>query len=484
MSGILNSKSRVIDAILTIEGRRQMAEGTFDISYASFSDWGIPYLPDSENGHQDPTDKIYFEACSLPHDQITFEANDSGKIVPFRDQNIKLDYSLFPSSSGNFSVQGSIEDGELSVYRYFNGRNIKALGGIEKNNQYKDTGFYYKDSSGVSGSILLDSSLNSRQILVNTSTNPVKAYIGTKDGISVEEFVSLITGSVRLLSSSIGPKITCFSSGNTVYFDEQGIDSFNLPIFFTGSNSLSSKLILKESPIGGTLLKEEIVNASFATEIKGILTSSFDNFLEHQIIATKNRLFEDDQFEISSNEINFDVGYTSPSEVLALNFSPPTVNSIDSLFSDDKLSHLDNFLYLPPIVKASDAEIPDKSNLDLIKDYALANYPSWGDNEKKLTYSNLKKHVESYKDVKTPIVFTKTSVNNKLIGQMFEVSDRQVTKLDIVDFGEIKESSQDLSSDSKRIFFVGKTFIDDRGTTCFVNIFTLIFSNPNTDEAR
>ncbi|NBO23349.1 hypothetical protein EBU94_08455, partial [bacterium] len=206
--------------------------------------------------------------------------------------------------------------------------------------------------------------------------------------------------------------------------------------------------------------------------------------LEHQIIATKKSLFEEDQFEISSNEIYFDVGYTVPIEVFALNASPPSVNSIDSLFSDDKLSHLDNFLYLPPIVKTSDAEIPDKSNLDLIKDYALANYPSWGDNEKKITYDKLKKHVESYKDIKPPIVFTKTSVNNKLIGQMFEVSNRQVTKLDIVDFGEIKETSQDLSSDSKRIFFVGKTFIDDRGTTCFVNIFTLIFSNPNTDEAR
>ena len=68
MAGILDNKSRIIDAILTSEGRRQMAEGTFEVSYATFSDYGVSYIPDLKNGHENPTSKIYFEACNLPQD--------------------------------------------------------------------------------------------------------------------------------------------------------------------------------------------------------------------------------------------------------------------------------------------------------------------------------------------------------------------------------------------------------------------------------
>ena len=58
MSGILDNKSRMIDAMLTSEGRRQMAEGTFEVSYVTFTDSGVAYIPDPVNGHDDPTNKI------------------------------------------------------------------------------------------------------------------------------------------------------------------------------------------------------------------------------------------------------------------------------------------------------------------------------------------------------------------------------------------------------------------------------------------
>ena len=54
MSGILNNKSRVIDAILTYEGRRQMADGNFVVKYATFSDSSVYYEKDVNEGHADP----------------------------------------------------------------------------------------------------------------------------------------------------------------------------------------------------------------------------------------------------------------------------------------------------------------------------------------------------------------------------------------------------------------------------------------------
>ena len=87
MSGILDNKSRVIDAILTSEGRRQMADGNFVVKYATFTDRSVVYQLDEDEGHVDPTNKIYIEAFNSPYDQITFEADDSGKLKPFRQHS-------------------------------------------------------------------------------------------------------------------------------------------------------------------------------------------------------------------------------------------------------------------------------------------------------------------------------------------------------------------------------------------------------------
>ena len=144
------------------------------------------------------------------------------------------------------------------------------------------------------------------------------------------------------------------------------------------------------------------------------------------------------------------------------------------MFNDNKMSHLDNFKYLPPIVKVSDSIVTDKSNIQSIQPYLLGNYPSWGDNEKTLSYSGLLNELQNYP--KQDILFWSTSNKNNIIAQIFEVSENTVHKLDIVDFGKIKNDTQDPTVVSNRVFFAGKTFIDNRGTTCYVNMFSIIFS--------
>ena len=84
MSGILDKKNRVIDALVTYEGRRQLSTGNFTVKYVSFNDRAIVYQLDENEGHVDPNTKIYLEAYNSPNDQITFEADDSGRLVPFR----------------------------------------------------------------------------------------------------------------------------------------------------------------------------------------------------------------------------------------------------------------------------------------------------------------------------------------------------------------------------------------------------------------
>ncbi len=85
MAGILDSKSRIMDVVITEQGRRQLASGQMKIEYATFTDLGAFYFGDEDGVIEDPTGRIYFEAASdLPSDLITFETDDSGLLVPFR----------------------------------------------------------------------------------------------------------------------------------------------------------------------------------------------------------------------------------------------------------------------------------------------------------------------------------------------------------------------------------------------------------------
>lgn len=85
MSGILENKSRIMDTIVTLEGRRQISSGKLKIEHVSFTDGGTFYQADVVSGSSDATTRVYLEQCHLPQDQITFEADDSGRLQPFRN---------------------------------------------------------------------------------------------------------------------------------------------------------------------------------------------------------------------------------------------------------------------------------------------------------------------------------------------------------------------------------------------------------------
>lgn len=481
MAGILDSKTRVIDAILTSEGRRQMGEGTFRVSFVTFTDADVAYIPDSSAGHVDPAGKIYLEACNLPQDQVVFEANDDGKLNPLRDHDIRI-----PTIGGNVSgsfAQGVIKDGRLSIYQFHHGRRIK-VGFIEENADDLNRGFIYSDVTGLTASVLIRPGKDAGLVeyVVPPPGEPHVAYIGTRGGMGPQQFATSIDTAIKQIRSLGGPDVVSSTTDNAVFLDTASSSTGAL-LFATGSLP-NDVLSLDLSPVGGMLLTDEVESATFASQMKGILTSSLDNYQELQTISSIDPLFMDDSFTLSSNafikaqnEISFDISKIGGRMKTLLKTTPPNLNAIDSLFSDDKLSHLENFMYLPPIVKVSDSIVTDKTKYDNFAPYLLGNYPSWGDNEKKLTYTKLQSQLEEY-GPSVDVYFQDTSHNNNVIAQFFEVSGKTVSKLDVVDFGPIEDDTGHVMGqlDAKHVFFVGKTYIDNRGTNCFVNMFTLIFS--------
>lgn len=349
MSGILDNKSRIIDAVLTYEGRRQMAQNTFKIKYASFTDRGVNYVLDATEGHVDPTKKIYLESFNAPYDQITFEADDSGTLIGFRQH-------------GTLSYQS-------------------------------------------------------------------------------------VTGSV---TSSVG--WTSFVNGKII----SRLQTFSQSSTLTGSYA--------DYPVSGS---------SFASQLEGILTSSFDNFKSLCVLGTADPLFEDQNFALSSNEIAFTLSNNNTNWQMI----PPTnINTIDSLFNDEKTRNAENFLYLPPIIKTN-SNI-DKTNIEALSaaGLLLGDYPAWGPIQK-LSYSDIVKELEPFEQDSRTITFDPTSRDNELTAQFFEVNNDQVTKLDVIDYGRISDNTKNAALADHHIFFVGKVLIDDAGSTCFVHLFTLMFGS-------
>jgi len=82
MAGILNSKVRIMDIIITQEGKKQMASGGFVPEFISFTDRSAFY-ESSISGSSDASSRIYFEATNLPYDLITLESDDSETMLGF-----------------------------------------------------------------------------------------------------------------------------------------------------------------------------------------------------------------------------------------------------------------------------------------------------------------------------------------------------------------------------------------------------------------
>lgn len=80
MSGLIDTKSRVMDVVLTDEGRRQLSEGGLKIDSYSFTDVGTFYQADVVSGSADASLRLSFEASCLPQDNIMFTAKEGGRL--------------------------------------------------------------------------------------------------------------------------------------------------------------------------------------------------------------------------------------------------------------------------------------------------------------------------------------------------------------------------------------------------------------------
>ena len=93
---------------------------------------------------------------------------------------------------------------------------------------------------------------------------------------------------------------------------------------------------------------------------------------------------------------------------------------------------------------------------------------------------------------RSTIYFSETTITNRIIGQVFEIAQGQITKLDIIDFGvfTIKKTDPPLFSEAVpqplnpdlvtattriQVYWVGKVLIGSDGADRYLHAFSLIF---------
>ena len=132
MAGILDSKQRVMDILITNEGKRQASMGELRINYATFTDRHAFYReePGTDKVVDDATVRLYFECASRQQDQIVIESLETGGIKPFKTSDFDLDGTNI--ASGSLSKAAGISSVYLTGSQ-FTGKANNIISDVTKN---------------------------------------------------------------------------------------------------------------------------------------------------------------------------------------------------------------------------------------------------------------------------------------------------------------------------------------------------------------
>ena len=236
--------------------------------------------------------------------------------------------------------------------------------------------------------------------------------------------------------------------------------------------------------------------SQFASLSKELPRMFLKHFRANQFIGTHQNN-EVKEFGLNKNEIKFAISNSVPfpagpkKEIC-------NVNAAEPFLLDPKLTHLPNFAYMPPVNV-------DGSSYGKYTDLRNLTKETWSDIKKQLGFKHFEEIDEFIEDdndlrvdkhgdfrvlnrkklrpVDTQVVkeyevikFNSTSDENNLIMQIFETDGNRgkLKKLDIIDAGIFYDEEDVNLKYEKRVFYVGKIYLDSNNVPTFISIFTII----------
>ena len=379
MAGVLDSKTRVLDSVITQEGKRQIAGGGLRAVFATVSDSHTYYQKSGSNVAEDATKRVYFEApVENINDSITMESDDSGKLLGYPVQSSEF-FSSDGVVSGRTSVSGTLV---YATPENFTGFASLAEGIITSSiDRFKNLYSIGTRDGGESDSLQMKLSTNHHTFTLN---NMFPFVDGPTDATTDVDYVE------------------------PLFFDERLANVSNFTYL---------------PPVTEKLTKEETLSLSEGD-------SSSENFPSSKLFGNYVKLQRPTKLSLQDimNQLNVSTEYSGS----------------DSDHEDEN------------------QQATQSSSSPWRNDYARGG-------------SSISLFGEDYPRERIPIYFKSTSDTNNLMMQMFELdpSASKLKKLDVIDYGTVF-SENDLKRPEKRVFFVGKIFINSISLPVFVNMFVII----------
>jgi hypothetical protein len=113
--GILDPNTRIVDTILTVEGRRQLAHGGLDVAFYTFDDAGVIYDDDGHGVVDDAARRLAIEACQLPQDTLVSDANELGELLSSISGSITIIGGRAFNASGSATVAVTPADDDAII---------------------------------------------------------------------------------------------------------------------------------------------------------------------------------------------------------------------------------------------------------------------------------------------------------------------------------------------------------------------------------
>ena len=205
---------------------------------------------------------------------------------------------------------------------------------------------------------------------------------------------------------------------------------------------------------GGNVISgsENTQQANVRIYADALTEDSINSFTRQMIIGTRNVLKNEltEGFFITPTTGTFyvDAIDTTSSTTIAT----ASLNDVESLWQDYRVTNVPNFQFLPPVVGTA----------------PLGNYTKINQ-DPPATIQEVKDKL--YNQQVQKFTFSKTRSVNDIIAQIFEVSEKKLSKLAVIDGG----SYQVDDAPNPHVFYAGKLYRDTTGALTFVNIFTLVF---------
>ena len=287
-------------------------------------------------------------------------------------------------------------------------------------------------------------------------------YISFTDSGAIYSLDTLVTGGLDFTSRLTFEAGALPQDSITFETDDGGNLLANFVDADTGYTVRAGKVY--QNLTGSSRFEAPFISGSqFASLATTLLSASLQNFKKLSILESPEPFNESyDALILDKTKLTFNITDTYP--ISSGEIQELDIDKVESIFFDKRLSHVPNFQYLPPVNKYQRGN----NASFVIGTYKNLNQAPYE------TYEDLAKELKPYdeKGFSNQIRFIKTSRQNNMFCQFFEISGNDMKKLDVIDFGLFPPDANGIT---RHVFFVGKVFIDSNKTPTFVNMFTLVW---------